>query len=142
MNVKSNIQFSHYFPVRPFPIYPSPMFFFFLKLSLYVQDPRRVQRTLLFYQTPQVPHPARYFRTLPREFYLTHQRLKLFLLLILMIFVNMAPMRLQRREKEENNFCFDRKCVFLGWPKTSIQALQGTCRKLFYLFEYLPHFWI
>ena len=28
MNVKSNIQFSHYFPVRPFPIYPSPMFFF------------------------------------------------------------------------------------------------------------------
>ena len=46
--------------------------------------------------------------------FLTHQRLRLFLFLIFIIFLNIAPIILQRRDKEKNNFYFHRKCVFLG----------------------------
>ena len=45
---------------------------------------------------------------------ITHQRLRLFLFLIFIIFLNVAPIILQRRDKEKNNFYFHRKCVFLG----------------------------
>ena len=33
---------------------------------------------------------------------------------IFIIFLNLAPIILQRRDKEKNNFYFERKCVFPG----------------------------
>ena len=66
---------------------------------------------------------------------LTHQGLKLFLLLIVMIFLNVAPMTLQRRDQQQNKFFFWPEVHFSGVAKNVYLGVSfdGSANCLFVL---------